>query len=154
MPSLALKIPPPVVAACVAVAMWLLSHVAPTLFSTSDLARIGMAVAIALLGGAISLAGILEFRRARTTVNPLKPHRASALVVSGIYKLTRNPMYVGLLLVLVAWAVFLSATWPFVGPVVFVAYIGRFQIAPEEKVMAEKFGAEYAAYKLRVRKWL
>lgn len=153
MPSLALKIPPPVVAVCVAVAMWLLSHVAPV-FTVPDAARIGMAVAIVLLGGAISLAGVLEFRRARTTVNPMKPQRASSLVVSGIYKLTRNPMYVGLLLVLVAWAAFLSAAWSLVGPVAFFAYIGRFQIAPEEKVMAEKFGAEFAAYQSRVRRWL
>jgi protein-S-isoprenylcysteine O-methyltransferase Ste14 len=153
MKSLELKIPPPAVAVLIAAAMWVLSSVAPT-FQLPQVVRVVTAMAIALVGGGLSLAGILAFRRAKTTANPMKPQRASSLVTSGVYRVTRNPMYVGVLFVLVGWAIFLSAAWPFLGPVAFVIYIGRFQIAPEEHVLAELFGSEYCAYKCRVRRWL
>lgn len=153
MPTLELKIPPPVVAVVIAAAMWILSSPTPAL-TVPTAARVGIAVLIALTGGTFSLVGVLEFRRAKTTVNPMKPDKASALVVSGIYRITRNPMYMGLLLVLVGWAAFLAAMWPFFGPVVFFVYMGRFQIAPEERAMSAKFGSAYAAYKVRVRRWL
>ena len=153
MQSLELKIPPPAVAALVAIAMWGLSAITPVLEVPWQY-RVAAAFAIALAGGAFSMAGIVSFRRARTTVNPMKPESASSLVCSGIYRITRNPMYVGLLLVLVALATFLAAPWALLGPVAFVFYIGRFQIAPEEKALSEIFGAEYSAYMAKVRRWL
>ena len=84
----------------------------------------------------------------------MKPQAASSLVIVGVYKLTRNPMYLGLSLVLLGWAVFLWSAWALLGPIVFIAYISRFQIAPEERVLATLFGAEYSAYKAKVRRWL
>jgi protein-S-isoprenylcysteine O-methyltransferase Ste14 len=153
MQSLELKIPPPVVAALLAVAMWGIAFIAP-LVEVPTLLRVCVAIAIALAGGAFSLAGIMSFRRARTTVNPMKPEAASSLVSSGIYGVTRNPMYVGLLFVLVAWAAFLSSAWSLLGPLAFLLYISHFQIRPEEGVLSELFGAEYSAYKARVRRWL
>lgn len=96
----------------------------------------------------------IRFRRANTTVNPLKPQAASSLVTAGIYRYTRNPMYLGLLFLLVAWAVLLSSPFALLGPVAFVTYISRFQIVPEERVLAALFGAEYAAYQAGVRRWL
>jgi protein-S-isoprenylcysteine O-methyltransferase Ste14 len=84
----------------------------------------------------------------------MKPASASSLVSSGVYRITRNPMYVGVLLVLVAWATFLAAPLALPGPLAFVLYIGRFQIAPEEAVLGKLFGAEYAEYKAKVRRWL
>jgi protein-S-isoprenylcysteine O-methyltransferase Ste14 len=153
MQSLELKIPPPVVAALLAVAMWGIAFITPLVEVPTSL-RVGVAVAIVLAGGAFSLAGIMSFRRARTTVNPMKPEAATSLVSSGIYRITRNPMYVGLLFVLVAWAAFLSSTWSLLGPLAFFLYIGLFQIRPEERVLSELFGAEYSAYKARVRRWL
>jgi len=84
----------------------------------------------------------------------MKPGKASALVTAGIYKLTRNPMYLGLVLLLCAWAFYLAAIWPFVGPVLFIAYINRFQIGPEERIMGAKFGGDYADYVSRVRRWI
>ena len=63
-------------------------------------------------------------------------------------------MYVGLLVLLFAWAVFLSSAWALLGPVVFVLYMNRFQIAPEERVLSGMFGTDYSAYKSRVRRWL
>ena len=153
MHALELKIPPPVVALVVATAMWLVAAMVSVLVVPAAI-RITLAVAIALLGGAFSLAGAISFRRAKTTVNPMKPEKTSSLVSSGIYTITRNPMYVGLLLVLVAWAVLLSTAVVLAGPVAFFFYIGRFQIGPEERVLAKMFGPEYAEYQTKVRRWL
>jgi protein-S-isoprenylcysteine O-methyltransferase Ste14 len=114
----------------------------------------GLAAAIALMGIAFSGAGVLAFRRARTTVNPTRPEEATRLVRSGVYRITRNPMYVGLSCLLVAWAVFLSSLWALLGPLAFVLYIGRFQITPEERALAKLFASEYAAYRAEVRRWL
>jgi protein-S-isoprenylcysteine O-methyltransferase Ste14 len=153
MHSLELKVPPPLVALVLAAAMWVIAKMASPI-EAPDLVRHVVAAVIALAGGCVSLAGIVAFRRARTTVNPLKPQNTSALVTAGIYKYTRNPMYLGLLLVLLAWAVFLSSVWALAGPFAFVLYIGRFQIAPEERVLATMFGAGYADYRATVRRWL
>lgn len=151
--KLELKIPPPAVAAVIAGAMWGIALFTP-LFTMSAFMRITAAAVIALAGAGISLAGVIAFRRANTTVNPMKPETTSSFVSSGIYKATRNPMYVGVLFVLLGWAVFLSSAWALLGPLAFVLYINRFQIEPEEQVMLDKFGAEYSSYKSRVRRWL
>jgi len=150
---LELKIPPPVVALLVGTAMWAASRTGPSI-ELPFLVRVVVASPVALLGGGISFAGDMSFRRAKTTVNPMKPQKASSLVTSGIYRFTRNPMYLGLLLVVVAWAAFLSSAWALAGPVAFVLYIGRFQITPEERVLSTKFGAAYSNYKSQVRRWL
>jgi len=84
----------------------------------------------------------------------MRPEKASSLVSSGIYKLTRNPMYLGLLLVLLAWAVFLSNALPFIFLPAFIIYINQFQIGPEEIALSSAFGQEFEAYKSRVRRWL
>jgi len=153
MQALELKIPPPAVAVLMAGAMWGISLVAP-LLEVPTLIRVAAAATIALAGVGFSLAGIISFRRARTTVNPMKPETTTSLVCSGIYRVTRNPMYVGLLFVLVAWAVFLSSAWALLGPLAFVLYLNQFQIAPEERVLSAMFGTSYSAYKSRVRQWL
>lgn len=153
MKSLELKIPPPIVALLTAAAMWGLAKISPSLAVPHDL-RIWMAVGIALPGIAFDIAGAVRFFRAKTTVNPLKPQKSSSLVTSGIYRLTRNPMYLGMLMALLGWCVYLSAPLAFLGPVFFMFYIGRFQIAPEERVLTSLFGDEYAAYCKRVRRWL
>ncbi|MBS0342899.1 MAG: isoprenylcysteine carboxylmethyltransferase family protein [Proteobacteria bacterium] len=153
MNSLELKVPPPVVALVLALAMWVVSR-STFAFEVDVILRTALAVAIALVGAAISAAGITAFRRAQTTLNPMKPDEASSLVINGIYRFTRNPMYVGLLLVLVAWAAFLCAPWALLGPVVFVAYMNRFQIVPEERTLQSMFGEGYARYRTKVRRWL
>jgi len=84
----------------------------------------------------------------------MKPERTTSLVTGGIYRFTRNPMYIGLLLVLIGVASYLSSVWLLVGPVVFVLYMNRFQIAPEERVLSQAFGATYATYQSTVRRWL
>jgi protein-S-isoprenylcysteine O-methyltransferase Ste14 len=153
MKSLELKIPPPAIALFVALAMWGLALATPSPHMLTVI-RVSAALAIALAGVAFALAGVAACRRAKTTVNPTKPQTTSALIGSGIYAVTRNPMYLGLLLVLIALAVFLSSLWALLGPVAFFLYIGRFQIAPEERALAVLFGAQYDAYLCRVRRWL
>ena len=153
MKSLELKIPPPAIAALSTAAMWGLSLITP-LLDVPLFTRVSAAIALALAGGGFSLAGVISFRRAKTTVNPMKPETATSLVSSGIYRVTRNPMYVGLLLVLIAWAAYLSSAWALLGPVGFVLYISRFQIAPEERALSTLFGSEYIAYQSKVRRWL
>jgi protein-S-isoprenylcysteine O-methyltransferase Ste14 len=153
MQALELKIPPPVVALLIAGVMWGIALIAPSI-QVQGFVRLAVAAAISLAGGVISLAGAISIRRAGTTVNSMKPGTTSSLVCSGIYRVTRNPMYVGLLFVLVAWAIFLSSAWALLGPLAFVPYLNRFQIAPEERALAAMFGADYAAYKSKVRRWL
>lgn len=153
MPSLELKIPPPVVGALVAAAMWSVASLGPRFTLLSVPRNVALAVLV-VAGAAFDLLGLAAFRASRTTINPLKPERTSALVTGGVYRVTRNPMYVGLGLLLLAWALYLSALLPFAGPVIFVLYITRFQIQPEERVLRDMFGNEYAAYAARVRRWL
>lgn len=116
--------------------------------------RLIAALAIASIGGAVAASGAAAFRKAQTTVNPLHPERTSAVVSNGIFRVTRNPMYLGLLLVLLGVAVFLWSLPALVGPLLFIAYIRRFQIVPEERALEQKFGTEYVQYKRHVRRWL
>lgn len=152
MPALELKVPPPAVALVVAIAMGCIAYVVPA--SSAPAYRIALAIVLAVAGLALAMAGIRKFRKAQTTITPLKPQKASHLVVGGIYRFTRNPMYLGVCTVLVGWAAFLWSVWALLGPVVFVLYITRFQIVPEERALATLFGSEYVAYKERVRRWL
>ncbi|MNJ74873.1 hypothetical protein D3C77_718740 [compost metagenome] len=87
-------------------------------------------------------------------VNPLKPASASALVTSGIYRVTRNPMYLGFALVLAAWTVFLASPFTLLGIAAFVLYIDRFQILPEERALHQLFGEAMDEYCARVRRWI
>jgi protein-S-isoprenylcysteine O-methyltransferase Ste14 len=153
MQTLELKIPPPLVGALVAVSMWVIATQAPVLPLTETV-RLTVAGGLALLGFAFDATGILAFLRAKTTVNPMQPQKSATLVTTGIYRLTRNPMYVGMLCLLCAWGVFLGSAWVAIGPVAFVLYINLFQIAPEERMLAVLFGADYADYTARVRRWL
>ena len=94
------------------------------------------------------------FRRNKTTINPVDLESASALVTSGVFRFSRNPMYVGFTAMLVGWAVCLAAPWALVGPVAFVLFTNRFQIIPEERVMRDKFGQAYDDYQAQVRRWI
>jgi protein-S-isoprenylcysteine O-methyltransferase Ste14 len=105
-------------------------------------------------GGLLALAGVWSCHRRGTTVNPLQPETASALVTSGVYRLSRNPMYAGFLLCLCGWGCYLGNAYALLGPVAFVLYMNRFQIIPEERALERIFGAEYDAYRRMVRRWL
>lgn len=153
--NLELKIPPLVVVLIAAGLMLLMRWLTPAISVSLDLGlRMWAALPVLAAGIAIAVSGVLQFRRSRTTVNPMTPERASALVSSGIYGHTRNPMYVGMLLALLAFAVVLASPASLLILPAFVVYMNRFQILPEERALARQFGAEFQAYKSRVRRWL
>lgn len=146
------RIPPPLLFALTALVMWLAARITPPLTMSPSL-RLSLAVAF-LLAALIGPLGIREFVKARTTIDPVRIERASRLVTSGVFGFTRNPMYLAFALILIAWAIFLSAPWLLLGPLLFAAFITRFQIIPEERAMLAKFGADYRAYRDRVRRWI
>jgi protein-S-isoprenylcysteine O-methyltransferase Ste14 len=150
---LELKIPPPVVALLAAAGAWGLARAFPE-WHLAHAMRVPVAILLAAAGVALAASGIVAFRRVRTTINPHKPVEATALVSSGPYRFTRNPMYMGMLLVLLAWTAFLSSPPALAGPLAFVLYMNRFQIGPEERALRSLFGSEYTAYVSRVRRWL
>jgi protein-S-isoprenylcysteine O-methyltransferase Ste14 len=153
MTALENRIPPPIVTAIFALIMWLLSSFVTPINMALEF-RIGAAVIVAVLAVFFLISGGISFRLAKTTVNPLKPESASSLVVSGVFKISRNPMYVGFALLLLAWCVYLSAPVLLMIVLLFTAVITRFQIIPEERAMLKLFGDEFIAYQQSVRRWL
>jgi protein-S-isoprenylcysteine O-methyltransferase Ste14 len=150
---LELKVPPVAVVLFMGALMWLVAWAVPA-FGFVFPARNLFAVSLGVTGAVATILGVVTFRRARTTVNPMKPDTSSSLVLSGIYTLSRNPMYLGFLLVLGGWAIFLSNALAFLLLPAFIFYMNRFQIEPEERALTSLFGQEFVAYKSRVRKWL
>ncbi len=151
MPRLELKVPPPLVALVCALLMWGLARSLP-LASLQLPWQVQMLPALAGLG--LLSASVLTFLRARTTIDPLHPDRAARLVQTGCNRFSRNPMYLGLLLLLLSWALWLASGSALLGLPLFVGYLNRFQIAAEERYLSERFGDEYQAYRARVRRWL
>lgn len=153
MNALELRIPPAVVALVTAVGMWILSGLSALL--AFDLPVSAPLSSLLVIGGGIAgFVGIFTFRHAHTTVDPRTPNAARVLVTSGIYRFTRNPMYLGIFLILLGWLLFLGNLLPVVMLPLFVLYMNRFQISPEERALAEKFGDEYVSYQQKVRRWL
>ena len=153
MRALELKIPPLAVVLIVAVGMWQLSKVMPALDFVVPYAAVVAAVTAAS-GLLIAALGVREFRGVSTTVNPMKPDEASSIVSTGVYRLTRNPMYLGLACCVLAWGIYLQNLAALLCLVIFVAYMTRFQIKPEERALQKNFGHEYTRYVARVRRWI
>ena len=153
MNALELKVPPLALAFAFALAMWLAATQAPALAVELPAHRL-IAALVAGLGAGLVLVAGLGFRRAGTTVNPTRPQATTSVVDSGVYRISRNPMYLGFLLVLTGWAGYLSHVLPFLFLPAYVGYMNRFQIAPEERMLAAKFGRDYEAYRQAVRRWL
>ena len=153
MKALELKIPPLVLVVLFALVMWGLAQWLPPLMQRG-MWHIVLAGIFAIGGMAVALAGVLAFRRANTTVDPRVPQQSSSLVIRGIYRYSRNPMYVGFLLLLTALACYLMNAAAFALLPLFVLYMNRFQIAPEERHLLQKFGTAYQAYCEKVRRWL
>ena len=151
--SLELRVPPVVVTVVSGFLGLLLAEAFPGL-NVRSLAQAWLASGFAVLGLVCSALGIVGFRRAHTTVNPMTPGAATVLVGSGIYGITRNPMYVGFLCLLLAELAWLGSPVALVVAPGFVLFLNRFQITPEERALRERFGAEYLEYATRVRRWL
>lgn len=153
MKSLELKIPPPLIALLSILLMWYVQGFYPLSWLTAAWV-LPLSIVMALAGITIAVLGVVEFRRAHTTVNPMHPEQTSQLVTRGIYQVTRNPMYLGMAIVLLGVALYLADVSAFLGVLLFVRYIGRYQIEPEEAILSEKFGDGFAAYQDQVRRWL
>ena len=146
-------VPPPLAALACAGLGWLASAYGPA-WPLPESLRLALAGLCLLAGLLLDGWSLWNFRRQRTTVNPLAPGRASAVVHSGPYRFTRNPMYLGMALLLLALCLWRGQPLGLLGLALFVAYITRFQILPEERALLAKFGAPYAEYLRRVRRWL
>ena len=147
------RFPPLALAISFGIAMWIVARALPSLRWEFP-GRRPVALALFALGAAVSLAGVIAFRRARTTTNPLRPHAASALVVTGIYSRTRNPMYLGFVVMLLAWCAWLAHPVALLGIPGFVAWMNRLQIPAEERAIGALFGEEFERYRGRVRRWI
>ncbi len=152
-PDVTTRFPPVAVTASFGLAMWLVAGALPMLRRDFP-GRRAAALALLVLGSAICIAGVIEFRRARTTTNPLRPGAASSLVVTGIYTRTRNPMYLGFAVMLLAWSVWLAHPVTLLGIAGFVGWMNRLQIVAEERAIGALFGEEFERYRNRVRRWI
>ncbi|WP_129671574.1 isoprenylcysteine carboxylmethyltransferase family protein [Candidatus Chloroploca sp. Khr17] len=153
MRSLELKIPPVVVLAIFAVAAIILAKLTP--IARVDFAgRYLASFLIALLGVSVALAGVFEFRCAKTSVNPLKPNSASTVVSTGIFRYSRNPMYVGMALALLSIITLTGSIVALAMVPAFCVYMTNYQIKPEERMLQQTFGETYLKYMLSVRRWL
>ena len=153
MTVLELKLPPALITAIFAFLMWLVSLLTTTIQLSTGL-RVTAVLILTAAGAFFGLAGVLSFRKARTTVNPLSPHTCSSLVVSGVFRISRNPMYLALFLVLLVWGLYLANLYSLIVSTGFVAYMNRFQIQPEERALEAAFGQEFLDYRRQVRRWL
>lgn len=147
------RVPPPLVALIFAAGMSGVTKYTLTV-TVGPIIKLLIIVGFLILGAYFSVSGVISFRVAKTTVNPFKPESTTSLVTSGVYQRTRNPMYVGFVILLCAWATYLGSIWSLMLIALFMLYIHRFQILPEEKSLEAIFGDEFIAYKNRVRPWL
>ena len=146
-------IPPPIVMVCLAALAYALTRVLPQWrWDWPDAAMFG--VVVACFGIAVNVSPKFAFRRARTTVNPLRPDAVSQLVTDGPYRITRNPMYVGHALMLTGWGIALAHPLGLCAVAAYVMWIDRLQIPPEEAALAARFPHDFADYARRVRRWL
>ena len=153
MPSLDLKIPPPFLFLITAILMGVASEYTPRAAFDPNV-RVPVAFVLVAAGLACGAFALLRFRKADTTPDPIKIDAASHLVTDGIYAYSRNPMYLGLTIMLIGWAVFLAAPYTGIGAAAFVMYLTQYQIVPEERMLTRKFGGSYRAYQAKVRRWL
>lgn len=153
MKRLELRVPPLALFVVFAVAIWAVSRYFPAANLASP-GRQTIALISLLLGLAVVSAGVFEFRRRKTTMSPFSPERTASVVSSGIYRWTRNPMYLGMALALFGVAVWQANLFGFAAVLLFCAYLTRFQIVPEERMLLKLFGEEFAAYMNQVRRWI
>ena len=148
-----LKIPPPVITLLCAALAWVVAWFTPG-FAYLVPARIPITVILVMAGFSLALAGLFAFRKAKTTPNPHTPEKSTYIVRSGPYRFTRNPMYLGLATFLLGICVSLHNPLTLVLVVLFLVYITKFQIIPEERFLLKIFGEPYVQYMRSVRRWL
>ncbi|AVH26315.1 MULTISPECIES: methyltransferase family protein [Vibrio] len=153
MRKLELKVPPVAVFLLVILLMYGLTVLVPSLNISVPFVEVVVG-GLTLLSGYMGIAGVYEFHKVKTTVNPVKPDTASSVVRTGVFSFSRNPMYMALLLLIIAIGLWWQHLSVVLCSVVFVSYMNRFQIKPEERVLERLFGEEYVDYKNHVRRWI
>lgn len=153
MKKLETKIPPVAVFIIAALLIWLISRYLPAIELPESI-RWLIIFSFLLFGAVMGLFGVFSFLKKKTTVDPINPEKASSLVDSGVYNISRNPMYLALALVLIAFSVYLKSLWSLLVVLLFMIYMTRFQIFPEERAMIKLFGEQYLDYMDRVRRWI
>ncbi|KKD60230.1 protein-S-isoprenylcysteine methyltransferase [Grimontia sp. AD028] len=153
MDSLKLKIPPVIVVALALALMKVISLFTPASEWLVSLPS-GLFLLFVAIGAFVAVSGVVEFRRHKTTVNPMLTTEATALVSGGIYKITRNPMYLGMLLALVGGVFYWANLFTALGCLAFVFYMNRFQIEPEEAYLTGQFPDAFPEYMTKVRRWI
>lgn len=151
--NLELKIPPAVVMLFFMILMYFISSVF-TSFNIDFMFQMFLSVETAVSGFVLIVAATYVFNEKGTSINPMKPESATFLVRYGIYKFTRNPMYLGMVIILIAWLIFLGNVLNIVNIILFILYMNKYQIIPEEKALEKLFGDEFLSYKTKVKRWL
>ncbi|MCC5856226.1 MAG: isoprenylcysteine carboxylmethyltransferase family protein [Idiomarina sp.] len=153
MKKLECKVPPLLLMVIVA-GLIALVHLLGTPFAAMEFYRLPVTGVLLALGVLFCVSAVVSFRRAQTTVNPMHPEESSQLVTSGVFRLTRNPMYLGFCFILASWAMFLAVPPALLLVVLFALYLTRWQIMPEERALISTFGEDYLVYLTQVKRWL
>ena len=145
------KIPPPIIALTCIVLNYLSTYlINPIKFANIEI----IGILILLVGLVTAMLAIFLFKKVKTTVNPINPEEATTLVTTGIFSVTRNPMYLGLFFVICSTVFFFGSWCGIIILTLFVWYINKFQIIPEEEAMEKLFGDKYNEYRQNVRRWI
>jgi len=147
-----LRIPPALIFLFTALCMYLLGAFLPVGYF-DFFGRFYLMAALLALAFILGIASLWQFFKSHTTIDPRKPDQTEVLETKGVYSFSRNPMYLALLLVLLAWGLWLGNAFNTVLAAGFVSVINKLQIIPEETALQKKFGKAYAQYCIRVRRW-
>lgn len=147
------KVPPVILLLFFSLIVWWISSFS-ALEKTNPIILQALSLSTLIIALIFSISGIVSFRFAKTTANPLKPETASSLVNTGIYRISRNPMYVGFGFFILSLSIYFASPLSLLSLIVFVLYMTEFQIKPEEKSLDDLFGEEFKSYKRNVRRWL
>lgn len=150
---LELRVPPPLLFAAFAMVMWIVAGHPPIWVESTPLRHITVGV-LATIGTILSGGGLISFGVAWTTIDPIHPQAASKLVTRGVYRITRNPMYVGLVLLMAAWSIQIGSAVAAIGVPIYACWLHRLQVLPEERALRDRFGKAYVEYCRTVRRWL
>ena len=146
-----LKIPPPILALCLVTTIYFSENKFEIIYFPyqHSISILLFSVVIFIL-----IIPVLKFIKSKTTVNPVKFIKVNKLVNTGIYKYSRNPMYLGMILIVISTSIFYLNYYSIITPFIFYFWINEFQIKREEVFLEEKFGKEYLSYKSKTRRWI
>ena len=148
-----LKIPPAVQTLIFAAFMWLINQYS-SIGNFSFIHQKTLATIVFIIGSFIAVIAVVQFISAKTTSDPMHPSKAAQLVTNGIYNYSRNPMYLAILVVLISWMLVLGNFFNLIIVGIFIWYITKFQIKPEEEALIKLFGNKYVDYCNHVRRWI